>query len=310
MLMDVSPNDNESTNELIMKLLNATMEGSWWKAKAILKDHNAATKVINNNGDTMLHLAVREGKNYFVNQLLNFIKDGSEINTMNSDGHTALHTAVTVDNKQVAELLVNKSNKLLDWLGWLSQLGIHHLLANATSTKQYNLALKLVEIPELLALATKNDRALMALTTNFPHELGFWEALIYPSSDGVRQNIVKRSSLLLYSFEILYIKAHGILWAIRNLKNTPSSCILFDISTDPYRHFCTSLTLIYAVSSPMERFSVCRASNQDIEKKKRDYGEAIEVLKRICNEMNKKATGPGGGGVRNRASLWGLFYFD
>ncbi|GKF20734.1 hypothetical protein Tco_0069372, partial [Tanacetum coccineum] len=47
-----------------------------------------------------------------------------------------------------------------------------------------DLALKLVEIPELLALATKNDRALMALTTNFPHELGFWEALIYPSSDG------------------------------------------------------------------------------------------------------------------------------
>ena len=38
---------------------------------------------LNNNGDTMLHLAVKEVKNYFVNHLLNFIKDGSEIENMN-----------------------------------------------------------------------------------------------------------------------------------------------------------------------------------------------------------------------------------
>ena len=113
MLMDVSRNDNEST-EFMMELLNATMEGSWWKAKAILKNHkDAATKAICKNGDTILHLAVKEGKNYFVKQLLNFIKDAREIKIMNKRGRTALHTAVIVDNKQAAELLVNKSNKLL-----------------------------------------------------------------------------------------------------------------------------------------------------------------------------------------------------
>ncbi|PWA82776.1 Ankyrin repeat-containing protein [Artemisia annua] len=289
MLMDVSPNDKEST-EFMKELLNATMEGSWWKAKAILKNHeNAATMVINNNDDTMLHLAVREGKNYFVNQLLNFIKDGSEIAIRNSQGHTALHTAATVDNKQAAKLLVNKSNELLNvktrvgnfvpldlayFFGHIKTflyllevardmpglfpsgiryrfLGVHGLLANATSTKQYNLALKLVEIPELLALATKDDNALFALTTNFPPELGFWEALIYPFPVAV--------------FSLIHLLICIIIFVLL----LPLSML--------YPHLWKGL--VYA-GLPIKH----------IEKRKRDYGEAIEVLKRICKEMNKKVT--------------------
>ncbi|PWA44697.1 Ankyrin repeat-containing protein [Artemisia annua] len=217
MLMDVLPNDSEST-EYMMELLNATMEGSWWKAKAILKNHkDAATKAISKNGDTILHLAVREGKNYFVKQLLNFIKDGSEIKIRNVNGHTALHTAAIADNKQAAELLVNKNNKLLYmsmtdvkvvipleiaqiysyantflYLLEVTPYGqelrksfdsgddFHSFLINATGRKQYNLALKLLEIPELLASAAEDDKALWTLAINFPPELGFWEALIYP----------------------------------------------------------------------------------------------------------------------------------
>nr|GEU43164.1 ankyrin repeat-containing protein [Tanacetum cinerariifolium] len=291
MLMDVSPNDKEST-ELMMKLLNATMEGSWWKAKAILKNHkDAATKVINNNGDTMLHLAVKEGKNYFVKQLLNFIKDGSKILKLlehrNSEGNTALFTAAIVDNKQAAELLVNKSKELLyepnynghiplalayisgqintflyllgvtrDGQGWLHsrttrRLGVHRLVAKATSTKQYNLALKLVKIPELLALATKGDFALMALTTNFPHELGFWEALIYPIPVAVFCLIYLLILVVIFVFLLPLIMLYPHLWK----------------------------GLVYA-GLPIKH----------IEKKKRNYGEAIEVLKLICKEMNKKVT--------------------
>ncbi|GJX77331.1 ankyrin repeat-containing protein [Tanacetum coccineum] len=299
MLMDVSPNDKEST-ELMMKLLNATMEGSWWKAKAILKNHkDAATKVISNNGDTMLHLAVKEGKNYFVNQLLNFIKDESKIQKLlkhrNSEGNTALCTAAIVDNKQAAELLVNKSNEVLnvseyrsnkplalafisgqistflyllgvtrDGQGWLhsrttSRLGVHRLVAKATSTKQYNLALKLVEIPELLALATNGDFALMALTTNFPHELGFWEALIYPTVDP--------------TISIFPVAVICLIYLVIRIVIFVLLLPLFMLYPRLWKG------LVYA-GLPIKH----------IEKKKRDYGEAIEVLKLICKEMNKKVT--------------------
>ncbi|PWA38553.1 Ankyrin repeat-containing protein [Artemisia annua] len=277
---DVSPNDKVST-KLMMELVNATKEGSWWKAKAILKNHkdaDATNMVMNSNGDTMLHLAVKEGKIYFLNQLLNFIKDGSEIKIMNSEGYTALHTAVIVDNKQAAELLVNKSNELLhvhrplllayemgqintflyllevteNGLGLLHshvyRLAVNHLFATATSTKQYNLALKLLEKPDFLTLAAKDDAALMVLTTDFPHELAFWEELIYPFPVAV--------------FCLIYLLIRIIIFVLL--------LPIFML----YPHLWKGL--VYA-GLPIKH----------IEKKKRDYGDAIEVLKMICREINK-----------------------
>lgn len=345
MLMDEPPNDNESRTKLAMKLLSVTIEGSWWKAKAILKNHeNAATMVINKDGDTMLHLAVREGKNYFVNQLLNFIQNGSAITIKNSKGHTALHTAVIVNNTEAAKLLVNKNEKLLDvsmsdygqhiplYIACISgrintfvyllgvtkggmgrfdfNLGVHFLLAEITITKQYNLALTLLKEPKLLALATKDHTSLLALATDFPPELGFWEALIYPSPDGVRQNIVKRSSLLLNSFENLYIKAHNILWpAIRNLKNTNLICLekafylvfIVLILLVP-AVFCLIYLLIRIVIFVLllpffmlyphlwKGLVYAGLPIKHIEKKKGDYDEAIKVLELICKEIKEKVS--------------------
>lgn len=49
----------------------------------IVRVYKESDLFLYSNGDTMLHLVVKEGKNYFVNQLLNFIKNGSEIENMN-----------------------------------------------------------------------------------------------------------------------------------------------------------------------------------------------------------------------------------
>lgn len=92
----------------------ATVEGSWWKAKAILKNHrDAATNPISEDGNTMLHLAVGLGQNYFLENLLNFIDNGVDIEKQNSDGQTALHIAAIIDNRYAAQLLIKKRKELL-----------------------------------------------------------------------------------------------------------------------------------------------------------------------------------------------------
>ncbi|KAJ0800200.1 putative ankyrin repeat-containing domain-containing protein [Helianthus annuus] len=105
-----------------IKLYEATMEGRWWKAKSILKHHkDAATKAICENGNTMLHLAVEMGHDYFVEQLLLFFKNGEEVEQKNNAGRTALHVAAQVDNTYAAQLLVQNREKLLSNLDYKAQ---------------------------------------------------------------------------------------------------------------------------------------------------------------------------------------------
>ncbi|KAJ0772800.1 putative ankyrin repeat-containing domain-containing protein [Helianthus annuus] len=105
-----------------IKLYEATMEGRWWKAKSILKHHkDAATKAICENGNTMLHLAVEMGHDYFVEQLLLFFKNGEEVEKKNNAGRTALHVAAQVDNTYAAQLLVQNREKLLSNLDYKAQ---------------------------------------------------------------------------------------------------------------------------------------------------------------------------------------------
>ncbi|MFS8024228.1 putative ankyrin repeat-containing domain-containing protein [Helianthus anomalus] len=82
-----------------MKILyEAAVEGWWWKAKYILKIHkSAATVAINENADTILHVAVEMGQNYFIEKLLGVFKRQKDIETQNSKGQTALHIAAMVE---------------------------------------------------------------------------------------------------------------------------------------------------------------------------------------------------------------------
>ncbi|PWA56395.1 Ankyrin repeat-containing protein [Artemisia annua] len=95
------------------ELYDANIEGHWWKIKSILKNGKGATKlVISDNGDTLLHLAVRKGKNNFMKELLKFIGN-EEIESKTFEGHTTLHIAAIVGNKDAAKLLVEKRKELL-----------------------------------------------------------------------------------------------------------------------------------------------------------------------------------------------------
>nr|GEX29398.1 reverse transcriptase domain-containing protein [Tanacetum cinerariifolium] len=80
---------NEDVLSTVVDLKSAKLV--WRKLKSIY-DHevspqqDAATKAIRNDGNTMLHLVVEIGRNDFVEKLLNFIKDGEDIESKNLDG--------------------------------------------------------------------------------------------------------------------------------------------------------------------------------------------------------------------------------
>ncbi|MFS7917544.1 putative ankyrin repeat-containing domain-containing protein [Helianthus anomalus] len=95
------------------RLYDAVVEGCWWKAKSILKIHkNAASDAITRDGNTILHLAVEMGHNYFVEKLLEFLEDGIYIEKRNNVGRTALHIAAVVGNTHAAQLLIKKREEL------------------------------------------------------------------------------------------------------------------------------------------------------------------------------------------------------
>nr|GEV86929.1 ankyrin repeat-containing protein [Tanacetum cinerariifolium] len=197
----------------IDKLRDATREGNWWRAKSILRRNRYEITIkINDVGETMLHLAVREGKNYFVQRLLNSIQCEELIEEKNIKGQTALHIAALVGNTYAAKLLVKKRDNLLDVKDNLGKVPLliayttNHFstfayLFEATKTadellskyqdsleefiirliyrKEYALAFKLYSL-HLESTEKPTDKVLMAVTRNFPCDLDTWERRIYP----------------------------------------------------------------------------------------------------------------------------------
>ncbi|XP_076883475.1 uncharacterized protein LOC143532268 [Bidens hawaiensis] len=226
---DVPEMESTDSNRLKKELYEAAVEGCWLKAKSILKVHkSAATEAITANGNTILHLAVQMGHNYFVEKLLELLKDGEDIEKKNIKGRTALHIAGMVGNEHAAQLLVNKRKQLLLILDHdgrspagcaftnskinVSAYLYKSLLSSDLSgypenyqqnaiyptiyTKQYDLAGKMLnKFPEV---AMKYGIILKAVTISFPTDLGFTESIIYPSFNNVLEKTVVRGSLLFH----------------------------------------------------------------------------------------------------------------
>ncbi|GKB34598.1 ankyrin repeat-containing protein [Tanacetum coccineum] len=243
------------------KLRDATRQGNWWRAQSILRKYRIEVTIkINNVDETMLHLAVGDGKNYFVQRLLNSLQEIQLIEERNIKGQTALHIAALVGNTYAAELLVKKRVNLLyvrDKLGEVplltaysnNQISMFTYLLEVTKTpgtllptyqdsfeefiirliyrKEYDLALKLYKL-HLNSTKQPTDKVLMEITRNFP-SVGIGESLICPSWESAVQKIVKRSSLLFCTFDYLCERAEGILWRMKRFKNNCYSWLLPEI---------------------------------------------------------------------------------
>ncbi|GKB50717.1 ankyrin repeat-containing protein [Tanacetum coccineum] len=278
------PAEDSDNDAPLGKLRNATREGNWSRAQSILRRNRYEITIkINNVGETMLHLAVGEGKNYFIQKLLNSEQNEELIEDKNNDGRTALHIAALVGNKYAAELLVEKKDNLLYvkdnfgkeplFIAYTNyQISTFAYLLEVTKTaenllptdhdsfeefiislihrKEYDLAFKLYKL-HLKSVKTPTDNVLMAITRNFPSDFSLGEALIYPSWENACQNIVKRGSLLFYSFDYLCARAECTLWRMKS----PNSCTLSTMPVDSSLHFGASFTVPYVVFPPVEGFS-------------------------------------------------------
>ncbi|KAJ0905562.1 putative ankyrin repeat-containing domain, PGG domain, ankyrin repeat-containing domain superfamily [Helianthus annuus] len=89
--------------------------GDWPRVEDTLKeDKDLATKAIDKDGSTLLHIAVENGHNDFVKKLLSYIKNNEDLlKQRDSDGSTALHIAAIVGNTDVVDLLVKRNRMLL-----------------------------------------------------------------------------------------------------------------------------------------------------------------------------------------------------
>ncbi|PWA39889.1 Ankyrin repeat-containing protein [Artemisia annua] len=268
------------------KLRTATEKGRWWEAKGILKNNkDMAKEVISRNGNTMLHLAVVKGQNYFLEKLLNFLDDGEQIEKKNSYGRTALHIAAITDNKNAAELLVRKRKILLaikdnaDNIPLLSayynmklctyvyllevseteqlhlplsrypddrvQIAVNFLITSIF-TKQYDLASTLINIyPELVS---RDDQVLMAIAMSFPPKLSFGEAFIYPSPIGVLYPIYQLIRLFTLALVFPFFVLYFLTWKF-----------------------------LAIVAAPVK----------NIENKQKEYKKAKRILNFICDEIDR-----------------------
>ncbi|KAI3701568.1 hypothetical protein L6452_26749 [Arctium lappa] len=335
----VTETENGDNTDLNNKLFKAAVEGNWWAAEAILTKYaNVATEAISKDGSTMLHLAVGKKKNGFVEELLAYIPHGKDIEKQNSDGRTALHIAAIVGNKYAAELLVKKRKELLgisDHKAYVPLLSAYynmqlntfvylleatqtkqqalpiglypgsgvrtgvHLLITAILTKEYARATSLVNTyPEL---ATEDDQVLMAIIRSFPSELGFGEALMYPSWDNVCRKIVKSSSSLFFSSGFLYRSAKkDIFWAMRRFKRTRYSwlfpeiiMILIAIFYLIYQWIRLLILVFFSAFSGMyfllwRVLATVVAPIIRIEKKKKDYKDVKKMVCFVCDQIDQR----------------------
>ncbi|KAK1436419.1 hypothetical protein QVD17_02199 [Tagetes erecta] len=106
------------TEYVVEKVQQHIMNGKWDTLCHFLTIYpNGMTVKINNDGNTVLHIAVGIGRNDAVKKILSLYQfDNDWTQIKNWDGSTVLHIAAIVGNTYAAELLVKKFEKLLHTL--------------------------------------------------------------------------------------------------------------------------------------------------------------------------------------------------
>ncbi|CAH1449313.1 unnamed protein product [Lactuca virosa] len=312
-----------------LKLLrNRTQQREKVNYKNMIKEAFSAQRkgASNSDGNTVLHIMVGIGFNYFVNEMLSLIDAKVLLKMQNQDGSTALHIAAIVGNKPAAELLLKKNKDLLETTDHKNKTPLDkafenmhlstvecllkaanddgktkgtpisvdtrkgvNLLVNAISAKKYDLAKELIKNnPEF---AVEEDDVLMAIAKTFPSGLNFWETFIYPSPKYYCNGIVTRAKRLFYLLERLYRIIGDTLNNNRSIVFLMKRTIPLGVLSWIFNLICILITMVY-LPFVMVYFCLWEFSKtliapiKTIEKKKKEPQEAKEVLKLICDEID------------------------
>jgi len=176
-LIDNDAEINARDNDGSTALHRAAEEGHVEVVKVLI-DNDAEINARDNDGSTALHRAAEEGHVEVVKVL---IDNDAEINAKDNDGETALHRAAEEGHVEVVKVLIdndaeinakdNDGETALHGAAWYGHGTVISLLCNTLDTSQ--------EAADSVLDDGFSDviRSLNFLTTKFPEDHIFWEAL-------------------------------------------------------------------------------------------------------------------------------------
>ncbi|KAK9984923.1 hypothetical protein SO802_034448 [Lithocarpus litseifolius] len=119
--------NGQQDDELALNLYNNAMTGDWKKIVEIYNEHkfSAIAARINPSGDTVLHVAVAIAPEHIVKELIRVIKQTSELYLwiINNDGNTPLHVAASTGRLIICIILAKELLGFLDFQDELQNLG-------------------------------------------------------------------------------------------------------------------------------------------------------------------------------------------
>ncbi|CAH1424579.1 unnamed protein product [Lactuca virosa] len=265
---------------------------------SLLKGEDLPT-MKNDDGSTALHIAAIVGNTRGADLLMRKEKRLLEIS--DNRGETPLDKAYENMHLDTIEYLLKAANDYGKTKKKSSRLGVTKgvdLLVNAVSAKEYYLATYLIN--KYPKFAVENDHVLMAISKTFPSELDYWETLIYPSPQDNYERIVKRAKDLFYLLVEFYEVLMEIIWGmpdniiIKILQLVALILIVVPLVALFWilNFILLLVTMVYFTFS-MYYFSLWKFSKRlvapikHIEKKKKEWEEAKEVLKLVCSKIDK-----------------------
>ncbi|KAF5789359.1 putative ankyrin repeat-containing domain, PGG domain, ankyrin repeat-containing domain superfamily [Helianthus annuus] len=245
----------------MLMLQKIIRKGDWSKMERILKGHNhLVTEAISTDSNTMLHYAVGIYRNDFLKKLIFYMNGEQVLKPRTSDGSTALHIAATVGNTRAANLLVKKNSKLLEIPDHNAKTPLQNAYEN----------MHLYTIDCLLKAVMDGSKPKSPTTS-----LGC-------SGDNIEQIEV---DLLVNAISAKHYSLASKLVTQHPTSASKSEDVLMPIA----KTFPSGLDYWESLVYPPCMFLVLAVwPFKHIENKKKEWDEAKEVVKKVCNQIDKK----------------------
>ncbi|KAI7729699.1 hypothetical protein M8C21_031092 [Ambrosia artemisiifolia] len=306
------------------ELREATLKGDWLQAESILKiDEGLATKAIDSDGSTLLHIAVGAGHNDFVREMLSYLNEDQVLQPRTSDGSTSLHVAAIVGNTHAAKLLVRKNKQLLEIKDMQGEDPLHKAYKNmqfdtieylleavndysetSSQTSQpssvdgsdHNIGVDLI----VNAIFAKRYSFAAMLVKKFPelaskdHEVLMAIAKNFPTLSKTATRRVDAALTFVYHLKRVYDELCRIFKEDKNIRHFQNVATFSVHSVFSFIWFL--MLMVYFPVLPL--YSLCWQGAKilvepikQIENKKKEWDEAKELLELVCKKIDSKYEG-------------------
>ncbi|KAK1418447.1 hypothetical protein QVD17_27592 [Tagetes erecta] len=252
------------------------------------------------DGSTALHVAAIVGNKHAAELLVK--KNKKLLVIEDSNGKLPLHKAYENMHLHTIVYLLKEMESSLDGSNFLPSGGTAgDILVNAISAKQYSVALELMQ--KFPTVASQSENVLMAIAKTFPSGLDDWEQLIYPSLPSFLERMRMSAYVFVIQCCMLPHALYDNLFSQTERKSGPLVVglliLVVLLATVPcviLMVFSLINLVILIVRSPfyVSYFLLWKCAKilavgpiKQVENKAKEWDEAQEVLKFVCNEIDK-----------------------